>query len=146
MKAQPNNPTQIHWVKALFAISTAVVFNHFCDRFLGAHVEVFNGLAYFSGAWFADIFIVPLIGGVMVSYIYGMGGKWICYLPPVIVRALTYYEVYSTGNFPVGSSLEPLGWWGFIVILAMESAVIGGIIGEVVQKKVYGRTEPSKKK
>jgi hypothetical protein len=146
MTAKITHSTRIHWGKALFAISIAVVFNHFCDRFLGAHVEVFTGLKYFSGAWIADVFIVPLIGGIMVSYIYGMGGKWICYFPPVIVRLITYYQVYSMGNFPVGASLEPFGWWGFIVILAMESAVIGGIIGEVIQKKVYGRTEPSKRK
>ena len=144
MKAQAHNSTKIYWARALFAIITAIVFNLFCDRFLGAHVEIFNGLAYFNGVWFVDIFIVPLLGGIMVSYIYGMGGKWICYLPPVIARALSYYQVYATGNFPVGSSLEPLGWWGFIVILAMESAVIGGIMGEVIQKKVYGRTDRTK--
>jgi hypothetical protein len=34
-----------------------------------------------------------------------------------------------------------MGWWGFYVILAMESAGIGGIVGEVMIKQVYGRTK-----
>ena len=70
-----------------------------------------------------------------------MGGKWLCYFPPLIVRSISYAEiVYVTGT-PHGSTLNPLGWWGFYVILAMEAAGIGGIIGEVMIKNVYGRTK-----
>jgi hypothetical protein len=32
----------------------------------------------------------------------------------------------------------PLGWWGFFVILAMEAAMIGGVMGEIMNKRVYG--------
>jgi len=37
----------------------------------------------------------------------------------------------------------PAGWWGFFVILAVESAVIGGVLGEVLIKRIYGRTPKS---
>ena len=33
----------------------------------------------------------------------------------------------------------PIGWWGFFVILTIESAAIGGVIGEVMIKRTYGR-------
>jgi hypothetical protein len=39
----------------------------------------------------------------------------------------------------------PMGWWGFYVILAIEAAAIGGVIGEVVIKRTYGRSAPSRK-
>jgi len=42
---------------------------------------------------------------------------------------------------PHGSNLNPIGWWVLYVILAMESAGIGGIVGEVMIKSVYGRSK-----
>jgi hypothetical protein len=32
-----------------------------------------------------------------------------------------------------------MGWWGFFVILAVESAAIGGVMGEILIKRTYGR-------
>jgi hypothetical protein len=32
----------------------------------------------------------------------------------------------------------PLGWWGFFVILSIESSAIGGVVGEVTNKRIYG--------
>jgi hypothetical protein len=42
-------------------------------------------------------------------------------------------------EIPEGVSLLPLGWWGFFVILCIEAAAIGGVIGEIVLKRTYGR-------
>ena len=38
----------------------------------------------------------------------------------------------------------PLGWWGFFLILAIESAAVGGVIGEVMIKRTYGRSAAQK--
>ncbi len=114
--------------------------NHFGDRLLGVKIELFSGLSTFSFAWILDVFFVPFLVGLVVAWIFGWGAKWLCYFPPLIVRCLSYAEILYVSGTPHGSTLNPLGWWGFYVILAMESAGIGGIIGEVMIKKVYGRS------
>jgi hypothetical protein len=87
------------------------------------------------------MFFVPFVVGLVVASIFGYGARWLSYVPPLIVRAASYAEIYFTGA-PDGTTLIPLGWWGFFVILTMEASWIGGIIGEVMIKKVYGRTAP----
>ena len=139
---QPKTPpvtTKGRYASGVAALLMAVVLNHFGDRLLNVNIEVFTGLSYFSPQWVLDVFFVPLLAGIVVSMIYGMGGKWLCYFPPIIVRAINYYHMYATGDYPAGGALMPLGWWGFFVILVVEAAVIGGVIGEVILKKTYGR-------
>ncbi len=121
------------------AVLMAMALNHLGDRLLGVKIEIFTGIEYFSPLWIVDVFLVPLICGVLVSAIYGMGGKWLCYFPPMIVRAISYYEVANITGVPQGAALMPLGWWGFFVILVVEAAVIGGVLGEVIMKRTYGR-------
>jgi hypothetical protein len=124
----------------IVAILIGMSLNHLGDRLLGVKIELFSGLSTFSFAWILDVFFVPFLVGLVVAWIFGMGAKWLCYFPPLIVRCLSYAEIlYLTGT-PHGSILNPLGWWGFFVILAMESAGIGGIVGEVMIKNVYGRS------
>ncbi len=121
------------------AIGLAMVFNHFGDRLLGIRIEIFTGIAYFSPLWVVDVFFIPFVSGMLVSVIYGLGGKWLCYFPPMIVRAISYYEVADMTGVPQGAALMPLGWWGFFVIVVVEAAVIGGVLGEVMMKRTYGR-------
>jgi hypothetical protein len=118
--------------------------NHLGDRLLGVKIELFSGLSTFSFAWMLDVFFVPFVVGLVVAWIFGMGGKWLCYFPPLIVRSLSYAEILYVSGTPHGSSLNPMGWWGLYVILAMESAGIGGIVGEVMIKNVYGRSRGNK--
>jgi len=118
--------------------------NHLGDRLLGVKIELFSGLSTFSFAWILDVFFVPFLVGLVVAWIFGMGGKWLCYFPPLIVRCLSYAEILYVSGTPHGSTLNPMGWWGFYVILAMESAGVGGIVGEVMIKKVYGRSSENK--
>jgi len=128
------------------ALILASVFNHFADRILGIKIEAFSGnvLQYFSPLWVLDMFLVPFVAGVLVSAIYGFGGKWLSYFPPLIVRALSYIEIAHITGVPPGAVLIPLGWWGFFVILTIESSALGGVIGEVMIKRTYGRTAPQK--
>ncbi len=128
------------YAKAMAALLIGTSLNYFGDRLLGVKIELFSGLATFSFAWILDVFFVPFVVGFVVSWIFGAGGKWLCYLPPLFVRCASYAQIlYITGT-PHGSTLNPLGWWGLYVILAAESAGIGGIIGEVVIKRTYGRS------
>ena len=111
------------------AIMMACAFNHFGDRLLGVRIEIL------------DVFVIPFLAGMLVSVIYGFGGKWLCYFPPMIVRAISYFEIAQISGVPHGAALMPLGWWGFFVILVVEAAVIGGVLGEVVIKRTYGRRD-----
>src|SRR5208337_3522638 len=124
------------------AIILASVFMHFCDRILGVRIEAFTGgVDYFSPSWVLDMFLVPCLAGVIVSLIYGFRGKWLAHIPPIIVRSVSYFGIaYHLTPIAPGSSLMPLGWWGFYLILTIESAFIGGVIGEVVIKRTYGRS------
>ena len=128
------------YLRGLVAMLIGMSLNHFGDRLLGVKIELFSGLSTFSFAWMLDVFFVPFLVGLAVAWIFGMGGKWLCYFPPLIVRSLSYAEILYVSGTPHGSTLNPMGWWGLYVILAMESAGIGGIIGEVMIKNVYGRS------
>lgn len=124
----------------LVALLIGMSLNHLGDRLLGVKIELFSGLATFSVAWILDVFFVPFLVGLVVARIFGKGAWWLCYFPPLIVRCLSYAEILYVSGTPHGSILNPMGWWGFFVILAMESASIGGIVGEVMIKNVYGRS------
>jgi hypothetical protein len=128
------------------AVLLGLAFNHFADRILGVQIEAFSGgVGYFSPSWVLDMFLVPFLAGMLVSLIYGYGGKWLSYLPSLIVRCFSYFAIayHFTGMAP-GSTLMPIGWWGFYLILALEAAAVGGVIGEVVIKRTYGRSAPQK--
>jgi hypothetical protein len=129
------------YLRGLVALLIGMSLNHFGDRLLGVKIELFSGLSTFSFAWILDVFFVPFLVGLVVAWIFGWGAKWLSYFPPLIVRCLSYAEILYVSGTPHGSTLNPLGWWGFYVILAMESAGIGGIIGELMIKNVYGRSK-----
>jgi hypothetical protein len=129
------------YLRGLVALLIGMSLNHFGDRLLGVKIELFSGLSTFSFAWILDVFFVPFLVGLVVAWIFGWGAKWLSYFPPLIVRCLSYAEILYVSGTPHGSTLNPLGWWGFYVILAMESAGIGGIIGELMLKNVYGRSK-----
>jgi len=144
MPMRKSNSRRLYRGAAAVLLGTA--FNHFADRILGVQIEAFSGgIGYFSPSWVLDLFLVPFIAGVLVSLIYGFGGKWLSYLPSLIVRSLSYFAIanHLTAMAP-GSSLMPLGWWGFYLLLAIEAAAVGGVIGEVVIKRTYGRSVPRK--
>lgn len=115
--------------------------NYVGDRLLGVRIELFYGLETFNFIWFLQLFIWPVVVGIVVSLIFGRGGKWLAYFPPFFVRLIAYYETQYLTGVPDGTSLMPMGWWIFFVILAVECAGIGGIIGEVMVKRAYGRSD-----
>jgi len=128
---------------AALMIGSAV--NYFGDRLLGVRMELWHGFSGLTSAvlWL-DVFIVPFIAGIAVAWVFGQGGKWLCYFPPLIVRVIAYLQLLYFDRIPAGSSLIPFGWWGFFVILAIEGAAFGGILGEVFVKRIYTRSSAAK--
>lgn len=129
---------RVRWYSFWIAMTVGCLVNFLGDWLIGVRIELFWGLETFNFLWFLQLFIWPVVVGISVSYIYGLGGKWIAILPPLIVRYIAYYQTVEFTGVPQGAELMPLGWWGFFVILAMETAMIGGVLGEIMNKRVYG--------
>lgn len=132
-------PAKILRGSIAFGIGAAIIY--FGLRLLGVRVELFTGISYFNFSWFTAVFLVPALSGLLLSSFYGLGGKILAYFPPGPIFAFDYYtSLHHLSQLPVGSQLMPLGWWGFFVILAIESSAIGGVFGEVLNKRIYGRS------
>ncbi len=138
--------TKARFATGALAIVVGCLVNYVGDRLLGVRIELFWGLQTFNFIWFLQLFILPVFVGWSVSAVFGLGGKWLCYFPPLIVRAIAYWETLYLIGVPEGAELMPIGWWMFFVILAVESAAIGGVVGEILNKRVYGRTSPEEAK
>lgn len=124
---------------ATVAVLVGAVIVYAGDRLLGVRLELFYGVATFTPYWVLALFFVPFVAGIAVSLIYGLGGKILAHFSPLIVRVASYYELYQDPLVADGVLL-PIGYWLFIVIVAVEFASIGGVVGEILVKKTYGRT------
>lgn len=127
-------------VVATIAVLAGAVIVYAGDRLLGVKLELFYGVSTFTPAWVLALFFVPFVAGIVVSLIYGLGGKILAHFSPLIVRVVSYYELYESRALIEDGSLLPLGYWLFIVIVSVEFASIGGVVGEILVKKTYGRT------
>jgi len=133
------------FLKGVVALLMGCGLNYFGDQLLGAQVELYRGIQGFNPMWAVDVFILPFFVGLLVSAIFGFGGKWLSYFPPLIVRSISYYEIlHNMNSIPQGATLAPMGWWGFFVILAIEASAFGGIMGEIMMKGTYGRSPQHK--
>lgn len=132
-----NNP---RLYKAMAAVAAGSMLNYYGDRMLGVEIELFRGIQGFGGMWVLDIFVLPLLVGFVVSIIYGFGGKWLCYFPPVIVRTFTYWQLIHQPSVPHDALIIPIGWWLFFVVFAVEASTLGGVMAEVMVKSTYGRS------
>jgi hypothetical protein len=135
--------TKARFISGLLAIVAGCLVNYAGDRLIGVRLEMVplnNPLAIFNVKWAILIFVIPVFVGLATASVFGLGGKWLCYFPPVIVRTIAYLESYYLANLPEGMTLMPFGWWIFFVILAIECSAIGGVFGEIMIKRIYGRT------
>ena len=117
---------KLRFYKGTLALLMGCVLNHFGDRLLDVQIELYTGIQGFGGMWILDMFALPFVVGLLVAVIFGLGGKWLSYFPPLIVRSISYFQIASMSDIPAGSVLIPLGWWGFFVILVMEASAFGG--------------------
>jgi hypothetical protein len=110
------------------------------DWLVGVDIELWWGLATFTPMWMVAVFVVPLISGIVCAMIFGLGGKWLCYFPPLIVRTINYFAYFYGAKVPPdGAELLFFPYWIMFVILVVEAAAFGGVFGEIVVKKTYGR-------
>jgi len=126
----------ILWGTFALAVGSAIVY--FGDRLLNVSLEIYFGISTFSPIWVLDLIFVPLVAGYVVSLIYGLGGKMLAHFAPLFVRIFGYYSL-DPSTFPDGVTLLPVGYWILIIIVSMEAAAAGGLIGEYTVKKTYGR-------
>ena len=132
---------QARFLKGVVALLIGCALNYLGDRLLGVQVELYRGIQGFGGLWAVDVFVLPFFVGLLVAAIFGFGGKWLSYFPPLIVRSISYYGFLNhMDSIPQGATLAPIGWWGFFVILAIEASAFGGILGEIMMKGTYGRS------
>jgi hypothetical protein len=128
------------YIEGTAAVLVGMALNVLGDWLLGVRIEIFSGIATFNFLWMLDVFLVPFIVGLAVAKIFGRGGKWLACLPPLLVRSLSYAYLYYSephGDFFLNLHLH---YWGPCVILAVESANFGGILGEVLTG-VYRRKD-----
>ncbi len=122
-----------NYINGSLAVLAGTVLNLLGDWLLGVRIEIFQGMATFTLPWILDVFLVPFIAGYVVAKLYGeKGGKWLACLPPLIVRFGSVLYLYFTDplwNDDLFYHLH-LHYWGLCVILAVEAANIGGILGE----------------
>jgi len=144
--AQRNSPeeqkmTPAKRKAAVTAVFAGMAVNVAGDAILGVRIENFQGMATFSPAWVADVFMVNFIVGLVVARIFGRHAKWLAIVPPFLVRCLSYVYLYFFQNHHGDFFLQlHLHYWGPTVILAVECANIGGILGEVLMG-VYTRKQ-----
>ncbi len=134
-----NKLEAVKW--ALIAITAGAAAMYALNFIFGVRMELFGDLtSYFHPSLFIGLVFTPFVAGVIVSLIYGLGGKVLCYFPALIVYLHQYFStVAGTSAIPDDMRLLPIGYMGFIIIVAIESAAVGGILGEVWVKKTYGR-------
>jgi len=125
---------------ALLAIVAGAAIVYFGDRLLGVRLEYYFGVATFSPIWVLDLFAVPFVAGIVVSLIYGLGGKILAHFSPLIVRIASFYELHHGLMPPEGTIVLPLSFWLLIAVVSAEFAAFGGVVGEIITKKTYGRT------
>lgn len=121
------------------AISAGALVNYLGDRLLGVRLELFWGVSTFSPLWVVDLFLVPFVAGIVVSLIYGLGGKLLCYFAPIITRGISYIYMINYEGLPEGVTVLPVWYWILVLIVAIEAAAFGGVLGEIMIKKTYGR-------
>ena len=126
---------------ALIAVAAGAVVIHFGDKLLGVTLEYYFGVDTFTPVWVLDLFGVPFVAGIVVSLIYGLGGKILAHFSPLVVRIITFYELHhGLVTPPHYATVLPLSFWLLIVVVSAEFAAIGGVVGEIIVKKTYGRT------
>lgn len=132
--------TKARFLSGAVAVIMGCSLNYFGDRLLGVKIELFRGILDFNGLWVIDMLVLPFFVGVLVAVIFGLGGKWLCYFPPLIVKSISYVESIYLNPVPEDASLIPFGLWGLLVTVVMTAAAFGGVMGEIMVKGTYGRS------
>ena len=138
MNRRKLNSIALHTMWGLIATVVGVAVILIGDNILGVQLEIFQGMSTYSVFWILDLIVVPIIAGFIVSLIYGLGGKILAHLPAVIAKSYVYFTL-TPDMIPQGAEIIPVGFWILICIVVVEACAVGGLIGEIVIKRTYGR-------
>ncbi len=127
---------EITW--ATIALAAGGVVIYLGNQILDVSMDVFYGVHTFNPRWITNLFLVPFLAGIVVALIYGLGGKIIAHLAPLPIMLYNYLTLDKM-LLPEGVVQLPIYYWALVVIVAMEFAGIGGVVGEILIKKTYGR-------
>jgi len=123
------------YIRAAVAVLAGSVVIFLGDILLGVKIEMFYGISTFTFLWTLDVFLVPYIGGLTVAFIYReRAGKWLAFLPPIIVRCLSCLYLYLTNdqwNADFFFHLN-LHYWGLAVVLSFQASYLGGWLGGIL--------------
>ncbi len=122
----------------IMAIAVGITIIYVGERVLNVRLAVFYGIETFNPRWVLALIVVPLFAGMVISFIYGLGGKMLAHFAPIPIQIYHYMHLDSM-ILPEGVTMLPVGYWILILIVAVEAAAVGGFIGEVVIKRTYGR-------
>jgi hypothetical protein len=129
-------PVDILWM--FLALAAGAVVIYVGERVLNVSLSIFYGISTFNPIWAMNLILVPILAGLVVSFIYGLGGKMLAHFAPIPVQVYQYMDM-SAQTLPDGVSVLPVGYWILILIVCVEAAAVGGFIGEVIIKRTYGR-------
>ncbi len=131
-------------VWALVAVFAGALVFYVGKALTGVDLELYFGLLHtFRPMWIVTIIVVPFVAGMVVSAIYGLGGKMLANFSPLIILIPEYIASYDMRFLTEGVSVLPIGYWILVVIVCVEACAGGGIVGEYVIKKTYGRSAKS---
>lgn len=135
------------WRAGVIAVAAGMGVNFLGDWLLGVRIDIFRGMATFTPAWMVDVFLVNFFVGLVVARFFGRHAKWLAIVPPLIVRCLSYGYLYFVENHSGDFFLQlQLHYWGPTVILAVECANAGGILGEVLMRVYHRKGNPEAKR
>lgn len=102
------------------------------DALLDVQIEIFRGIHTFTFPWMLNVFLVPFAAGLAVALIYRQrAGKWLAFLPPVIVRIGSVIHLYFTNDAWNADLFYHLHfhYWGLASLLTMQASYLGGMWG-----------------
>ncbi len=136
--ARPDWASQHRLAAGVAAVLAGMAVGALGDWISGVRLEIFQGMSTFTPAWMGDVFVVNFLVGLMVAAIFGRHAKWLAIVPPLLLRSISYLYLYFTMPHPDFFLNLHLFYWGPTLILAVECANLGAILGEV-RKGVYRR-------
>lgn len=131
-----NRLKELLW--AVLAVFAGAIVVEVGLRLLNVRLDVFFGIQTFNPIWVTAVFLLPFVAGIVVAIVYGLGGKILAHLSPLLVIVPQYF-LLDTATLPEGVTQLPVGYWLLVLIVAVEFSALGGIVGEVLIKKTYGR-------
>lgn len=137
MNRRKLNSIALHTMWGLIATAVGVAIILAGDNLLGVQLEVFRGMQTFNAFWILDLIVVPIVAGFVVSLIYGLGGKIIAHFPALIAKSYVYFNL--SPDMITDGELIPVGFWVLICIVVVEACAAGGLLGEYLIKRTYGR-------